>query len=296
MNDRILTLKVFVRVAHSGSFSKAAEQLGLSQPTISRMVSTLERDLKTPLISRTTRSTLLTVAGNHYLQRIEPILLKLEEANCLAKTSGALLGTLRVSLSSGLAAREVIPHLKSFRALHPALKLELILNEKPDSIVRDGIDVALINGELSDSTAVCRRVSTEPRVVVASPAYLDAHGKPQTPADIAEHQIISCPFMTDQRTWTLRCDDEWVSVKPRVWLKISVEEAAVIAAKTGLGLLMCSQRACHRELASQELIEVLPHWSAGSSPLFALFPAGRTVKRTAKVFIEYLAPRLHSAG
>jgi DNA-binding transcriptional LysR family regulator len=294
MHDRILSLKAFVRVAHAGSFSKAAAYMGLSQPSVSRLINALERELETPLVSRTTRLSLLTDAGKRYLERVEPILAKLEEANALPGSDSELTGTLRICLSVGFAIREVLPRLEQFHSLHTALRIELITAEKTQSSVRDGIDLALVGGELAASNSTCRRIGTERRMIVASPAYLLRASPLVTPDDVASHRAISWLPAPDSEIWALERDGRPVSVKPRIWLKVSAEEAAVSAAVQGLGVLMCSGRACRLEIQHGELRPVLSDWTIGPLPFYALFPGGRGTKRAARVFVDYLAEKLTS--
>ena len=179
MSDRILALKVFVRVARLGSFSAAARNLGLSQPSASRVVATLEREVGAALISRTTRALALTEAGIDYLNRVEPLLAALDEADHAARGTGELRGTLRVGLSSSFAAREVIPDLPPFISRHPALRVDLAIDDQYQNLVVEGVDVALRFGALANSNATARLLDSSPRLLIASPGYLRQAGTPR---------------------------------------------------------------------------------------------------------------------
>src|SRR3954462_5459833 len=130
MNDRLFALRLFARVARTGSFSRAGRELGLSQPSASRIAAALEREVGAALMTRTTRGLTLTEAGADYLARIEPILAALEEADHAARGTGELRGTLRVALTLGFGVREVIPLLPAFMQLHPALRIDLLMNDR----------------------------------------------------------------------------------------------------------------------------------------------------------------------
>src|SRR5690242_6452629 len=143
MSDRLLALRLFARIARTGSFSRAGRDLGLSQPSASRIASELERDVGAALMTRTTRGLTLTEAGADYLARIEPILAALEEADHAARGTGELRGTLRVGLSSSFAIREVIPRLPRFIRDHQALRVELVMSDQYQDLVTEGLDVAL---------------------------------------------------------------------------------------------------------------------------------------------------------
>jgi DNA-binding transcriptional LysR family regulator len=160
MSDRLEALRLFSRVARTGSFSAAGRELGLSQPSVSRIVADLEREVGAALLTRTTRAVTLTEAGSDYLARIEPILSALEEADHAARGTGELRGVLRVAVSSSFAVREVIPRLPAFLAPHPALRVDLLMNDQRQDLLGEGIDVALRFGALADSTAIARRLGT----------------------------------------------------------------------------------------------------------------------------------------
>ena len=124
MTDRLLALRAYVRTAHSGSFSRAGRELGLSQPSVSRILAGLEKEVGAALLMRTTRRVTLTDAGADYLARIEPLLSGLEEADHAARGTGELRGVLRIALSSSFGVREVIPRLPDFLERHPALRID----------------------------------------------------------------------------------------------------------------------------------------------------------------------------
>ena len=171
MNDRLASLRLFVRVARRGSFSAGGRELDIPQPTASRMIANLEREMGAALFTRTTRAVTLTEAGTDFLARIEPILAALDEAEHAVLGTGELRGVLRVGISSTFAIREMAPRLPRFMEKHPALRVELLTDDLRQDFVNEGIDVGLRFGALPNSTAVARRIGTWPRVIVASPAY-----------------------------------------------------------------------------------------------------------------------------
>src|ERR1700741_5224899 len=178
MNDRFFSLLLFVRVARTGSFSAAGRELGLSQPTASRIVAALERKVGAALLTRTTRAVTLTEAGAEYLARAEEILSALDEADHAARGTGELRGILRIASSTSFAVRTLLPRISSFADLHPALRIEFILNDEKQDLVGDAVDVALRVGALADSSAVARRIGTVYRTLAASPSYPCKGGPP----------------------------------------------------------------------------------------------------------------------
>src|SRR3954466_5241601 len=130
MSDRLTALRLFVRVARAGTFSRAAREFGLSQPTASRIVATLEKDIGARLFTRSTRALALTEAGAEYLARIEPALAVIEDADLAARGNGELRGTVRVAASSSFTLHVVIPRLDDFLKQHPRLRVVLLVNDQ----------------------------------------------------------------------------------------------------------------------------------------------------------------------
>lgn len=287
MNDRLFALRLFARIARKGSFSAAGRELNIPQSSASRTIARLEREIGAALLVRTTRAVTLTDAGMDFLTRIEPALAELDEAEHAARGTGELRGVLRLSLGTNFAVREVVPRLSAFMDAHPALQIELMMDDQRQDLVSEGVDVALRFGPLSDSTATARRILAWPRVLAASPAYLERTLPPRTPADLAQHAIILGPASLGGH-WSFRKDGAATSVKVEGRLMATASEGAIAAAVMGLGILMAPLGACLREVQSGELVRLLPEWDAGTVDLNAIFPNGRAAKASARVFVDYL--------
>lgn len=293
MNDQLAALRLFVRVARTGSFSRAARELATTQPTASRTIAALEKTLGAALFTRSTRALTLTEAGARYLERVEPLLAALEEADQEALGTGELRGVLRVGLSSSLAVRAVIPALPRFAERHPGLRIELRIDDGLQDLIVEGIDIALRFGALPDSTAVARRVLTTPRVVAASRAYLARAGTPATPDELASHRaIVGVPGV--DAGWTfIRAGHEDVTVRLDGQVAANQNEAAVAAAVAGLGIVATTREGCRAELESGALVQLLPDWDRGSVDVHAVFIGGRAAKPAAKAFAEFLLEALN---
>ena len=296
MNDKLLALRLFVRVARSGSFSAAARELDLSQPSVSRIIAALETDVGGALVTRTTRAVTLTDAGQDYLQRVEAILASLEEADHAARGSRELRGSLRVAMPGSFGVREIIPVLPGFLALHPALKVSLSMNDQRQDTVKDGVDVALRLGELADSTATARLIGRTQRLIAASPAYLAARGTPRTPADLGTHAAIVGPAGTSAGTWSFRKDGQSVSAHIDNRLTVSLNEGAVAAAVAGIGIVTTALWGCRAELASGALVRLLPDWTMGEVEVHGLFTPGRQPRPAARALVEYLIAAMRAAN
>jgi len=292
MSDRLFALRLFARVARKGSFSAAGRELKIPQSTASRTIATLEREIGVALFIRTTRAVTLTDAGLDFLSRIESVLAELDEAEHAARGTGELHGILRIGAATNFAVREVIPRLSNFMSRHPALQIDLMMGDQRDDLVMEGVDVALRFGSLSDSTATARSVLSWPRVLAASRAYLDSAGRPETPADLAQHAIILGPASLGGQ-WSFRKGDTATSFQVESRLTISASLGAIAAAVEGLGIVMTPLGACRRELERGELVRLLPAWDAGTVELNAVYASGRAAKPSARAFVDYLIAALH---
>jgi DNA-binding transcriptional LysR family regulator len=298
MNDRFFSLQLFARVARSGSFSTAGREMGISQPTASRIVAALEKQIGVALLVRTTRAVTLTEAGSDYLARTESILAALEEADHAARGTGELRGILRVAAPTGFAIRGILPRLSRFTDRHPGLRVEFILNDDRQDLVGESVDVALRVGVLNDSTAVARRIGTIHRVVVAAPGYLARAGTPSVPGDLADHAIIVGPAGRVMEGWSFRRDGKSVSVRVEGRFILNASDAAVAAAIGGLGILSTGDLSVINELEAGKLLRLLPDWEMGSADINVLLPAGRAAKPSARAFSDFMEaefPELRAA-
>lgn len=287
MSDRLFALRVFVRVARGGSFSVAGRALQLSQPSVSRIISNLEAEVGTQLLTRTTRAVTLTEAGADYLARVEPILAALDEADHAARGTGELRGVLRVGVATSFAVRQIIPRLPGFLDQHPALRVEMAMTDQRQNLIVEGVDVALRFGALPDSSATARLVGVSHRMLVASPDYVRRAGAPATPADLAAHAIIVGPAA--MIGWTFQRGGRETSIQVDGRVVVNVNEAALTAAVAGLGIASVGTWGCREEIARGELVHLLPEWSLSPVDIHAVVAAGRAAKPSARAFVDYLA-------
>ena len=288
MSDRLFALRLFVRVARTRSFSAAGRELGLSQPSASRVIAVLEREVGASLLTRSTRAVTLTEAGADYLARVESILGALDEADHCARGTGELRGALRVAASLPYALREVIPRLDRFLSQHPDLRVELVLSDQRQDLVADAVDVAIRIGHQPGANAVARRIGVSRRVLVASPSYLRRAGTPKTPADLAGHALIVGPASGSPEAWAFRKDGKTVSVRVTGRLTVTAIEAATAAAVAGLGIVSMGHLGCRAELERGALERVLPDWEMGHVEVKAVLTAGRAAKPAARAFVDFL--------
>lgn len=293
MNDRFYALQLFARVARTGSFSVAGRELGISQPTASRIIAALEKQVGAALFTRTTRAVTLTEAGQDYLARVEAILAALDEADHAARGTGELRGMLRIALSTSSAIRTVIPQIARFTDRHPNLRVEFVLNDEKQDLVGDAVDVALRIGSLADSSAVARKIGIVHRVLAAAPAYLAKAGTPRSPSELTEHSIIVGPAGRGAEGWVFKKDGKTISVRVDGRFILNGAEGATAAAVAGLGILSSGGLSMLTELERGLLVRVLPEWEMGSADIHVVLPAGRAAKPSARAFADFISDSLY---
>jgi DNA-binding transcriptional LysR family regulator len=283
----IFALRLYTRVARLGSFS-AARECGLSQSQASRIIADLETDLGARLLSRTTRAVAPTEAGAEFLARMEPILAALDEAEHSVREGGELRGLLRMSMPTSFGIRTVIPRLSTFAARHPNLHIQLLLEDRRQDLVRDAVDVAIRLGRLVDSTATTKLIATIPRVVVASPDYLQRQGVPATPSDLVQHRIVGGTSAAVPTAWMFERDgkEEVIPLEPH--FSTNENEGAIAAAVTGFGITSTSDWACRRELEDGSLVRLFSDWRMVGIPVYAYFPMGRATRAAARAAVDHL--------
>jgi DNA-binding transcriptional LysR family regulator len=289
MSDRLLEMSVFVRAAETGSFSRAAREFRMSQPSVSRMVASLEARLGVTLLLRTTRRVTPTESGALFLERARQILGDLDEAAQAARGVDSLHGVLRVAMSGSFGTREVIPRLPGFLAQHPQLRLELLISDRTDDLVLEGADMALRMGRLADSGFGARLIASAPRLAVASSAYLRERGAPETLADLSRHDCIVGPGLTGKPGWSFSRAGAATSVAVEGRVQVASAEGVMACVKAGLGIAVVSQWMCRAELARGELKPILPDYQLDPVEVHALYPAGRRPSAKVRTFSDYLA-------
>jgi DNA-binding transcriptional LysR family regulator len=292
MSDRLRELTAFVRAVETGSFSRVARELGVSQPSISRMVASLEARLDVKLLLRTTRRVAPTDAGRVFLERARQILGDLDDAENAARGVDSLRGTLRVALSSAFGIREVIPRLPGFAEQHPKLGIELLMSDRTEDLITEGADVALRLGPLADSGFGARLLGKAPRLAVAAPAYLARKGTPRMLTDLARHDCILGPGLSGRTGWSFTRSDRATSVTVEGPIKVASAEGVIACAKAGLGIALASRWMCRAELESGELVAILSDYQLDWVELHAVYPGGRRPSLKVRVFSDYFAAQL----
>jgi DNA-binding transcriptional LysR family regulator len=289
MSDHLQELSIFVRAAETGNFSKVARELGVSQPSVSRQMASLESRLGVKLLLRTTRRVTLTDAGGVFLERCRRILGDLEEAAQAARGADSLRGTLRVVTSGAFGTREVVPRLPAFLAQHPGLKIELLMSDRTDDLIAEGADIALRIGRLTDSVFGARLLASSPRLVIASPAYLARRGVPQTLQDLSQHETIVGPGLLGRRGWAFAGSGAVTAIAVDGRVQVGSADGVMACVKAGLGIAVVSRWLCRAELERGEVRSVLSDYVLEPVDLHAVYPAGPHPVPKVRAFSDYLA-------
>jgi DNA-binding transcriptional LysR family regulator len=293
MSDRLQELQVFVRAAETGSFSRAARELSLSQPSVSRIVGELEARLGVTLLLRTTRRITLTDAGALFLDRAREILSQIEDAEDAARGLDSLRGTIRLALPIVYGTREIVPLLPKFLSMHPLLRVEMQVVDARQDLVAEGADVAIRLGNLDDSSFGARKLATLPTMVVATPAYLAAHGTPKTPADLASHDCIAGPgnfFGRD--SWSFNRSGAEISVDVRGRITTNSGPGLFASVMAGLGIAIASTVMVGPEIEAGLLVQVLRGYKLPSVDVHAVFPGGPRPSAKVRALVDYLVAEL----
>ncbi len=292
MSDRLQELQVFVRAAESGSFSRAARELSLSQPSVSRIIGELEARLGVKLLLRTTRRITVTDAGALFLDRAREILSQIEDAEDAARGRDSLRGTIRMAIPIIYGTREIIPLLPKFLGMHPLLRVEMSVVDARQDLVAEGADLAIRLGELGDSAFGARRLATLSTMLAASPVYLAARGTPKTPADLASHDCIFGPGNFGRDSWSFNRNGTEMSVDVRGRISTDSGPGLFASVMAGLGIAMVSSVMAGPEVKAGTLVQVLRGYKLPSVDVHAVFPGGPRPSTKVRALVDYLAAEL----
>lgn len=288
--DRLAAMAVFAAVCDANGFAGAARRLGLSAPVVTRTVGALEAHLGVRLLHRTTRALHVTEAGARYLVQVRHVLAQADAADEIARGDQERPhGRLMISAPLIFGRMHVASLVRRYLALHPDTTAELQLNDRNVNLVDEGMDVAIRIGALDDSSLVARPLGSTRRVVVASPAYLAAHGRPSTPADLDAHHTISFGPAHGGRDWLFADPQDHmrelrVPIRPR--LVTNSGDAAIDFARDGGGLTRALHYQVATHVAAGELAIVLTDFEPAPSPIHALYPSARLLPARVRAFVK----------
>jgi DNA-binding transcriptional LysR family regulator len=285
----ITALRTFVTVVESGGFSRAAEVLDSTTAAVSRRVAGLERRLGVRLLNRTTRTMSLTEAGERYYRDLVDILRALEEADArVGGESAEPTGTLRITAPLSFGVRRLSPLLGEFMALHPRLRVMLVLDDGYRDIVSEGLDLAIRIGELKESTLVARRLADVQRYFCASPSYLERNGVPQRPADLTTHACLHYHNILLREEWTLVGPEGPETVAVSGPLSANNGDVLRDAACRGQGIVLLPDFIAEDALAAGRLQRILTDYEPLKYGLYAVWASGRFMPSKVRLLVDFL--------
>lgn len=289
--DRVFSLQLFIRVVETGSFSRAAEEFGITQPTVTKALAATEKRLGARLLHRSTRGVTPTEVGQLYYERCVTIAREIDEAeNVAALVQSEIGGTLRISTSVAFGRRVMVPLVLRYMRLNPRIVVDLSCDDRYVDLVEQGVDVALRMGRLADSTLGARSLGINPWLMVASPDYLRARGTVRKASDLSRHDCLIYSSVQGDARWTLAIPGG----KPRSFavkghLRSNSLSAVLDATVAAMGLAILPWYVAGPSVASGKVVQVLADHGLPPQDLHAVFPSPRLVPSKVSHFIEWLA-------
>ena len=288
--DRVQGISLFIRVIETGSFSKAAEDLGITQPTATKFVAAMEKRLGTLLLHRSTRGVTPTEIGRLYYEKCKTIAREIEEADDLASLmQSKVRGRLTISSSVAFGRRVLTPSILEFMSQHPELEVNLNMDDRYINLVEQGVDLAIRMRRLPDSSLGSRFLGTNPWTLVATPQYLSKHSAPKVPEDVQQHQALIYSTVQADHRWNFTDNSghsESIEVKgPFASNNLS---SLLSAARAGMGLAALPCYVAHQSIKDGILQPILEDWSLPSQEIHAVFSSPKHVPTKVSRCIDWL--------
>lgn len=283
-------LAIFVAVVESGSFSRAAEQLGQANSAVSRAVKKLETKLGVSLLNRTTRQLSLTEEGERYFRRVQLILQEMAAAeNEVMEHQHTPRGLLRIDAATPVVLHFLMPMIKPFRERYPEVTLSLVSSETFINLIERKVDVAIRVGTLTDSSLRARPLFKSSRRMIASPAYLAKQGTPQSVDDLKHHTCLGFTEPDSLNVWPIACEDGQL-YEITSGISSNSGETLKYLCLSGNGIACLSDYMTDKEIASGELFEVLADKRLPvEMPFSAVYYSDRAVSTRIRAFVDFLS-------
>ncbi len=291
--DRITANQLYVRVVETGSFSKAAADLGVTQPTVTKTIAALEKRVGARLLNRNTRGVGPTDIGQVFYDKCKSIQREIDEADSLpALLAARVAGVLRISTSVAFGRRVLMPWLLEFMQRHADVRIDLSVDDRYVNLVEQGFDLALRMGRLADSSLGARYLGMNPWTMVAAPTYLARAGMPHGPDDLARHDCLVYSSVQGDDVWHLT-DRRGRQTTVRVAgpFRSNNLSALLEATRCGLGIAILPLYVAHASLARSELRQLLPEYALPGQEIHAVYPSPKFVPAKVSALIAFLAAR-----
>jgi DNA-binding transcriptional LysR family regulator len=291
--DQMAAMRAFARVVEVGTFTRAAQLLGMPKPTLSKLVQGLEGHLRTKLLNRTTRRVTVTADGAAYYERVARILADIDELDgSMTLSQASPKGRLRIDIGTSLAMLILIPALPQFHARYPDIQIDLGVTDRPVDLVAENVDCVVRGGEISDQSLIARRIGEFDFITCATPGYLARHGEPRHPAELMRnHHVVGYFGAASARPFPMdfRRGEETEEIDGRYIVAVNDGNAYLAAGLAGLGIMRAPLFMVTEHLASGALRPVLRDWSTDSIPLHVVYPPNRHLSAKLRIFVDWAA-------
>ena len=291
--DKFADLEALTAVVDAGTFSAAGERLGVAKSVVSRRISQLEQRLGSKLLHRTTRRLALTDAGRNFYQRAVQILADLDDAEqSVTEETFELRGSLKLAAPLTFGLMHMSEAIADFLKMHPAIELNLDLNDRNINLVEEGFDMAVRIGKLEDSTLVSKRLGTSRHTTCASQSYIDTHGEPRHPGELQQHIGLQYSNIAYKQQWRYESPEgKIIHARPQIRIRANNGEWLAAAASAGLGITTGPTFILGKYIKDGDLVPVLNDYQRPSVGIYAVYPPGRLIPRRIQVFSDFLAGR-----
>jgi DNA-binding transcriptional LysR family regulator len=290
--DTFQSMRFFIAVAQSGSFTAAAQLLDTTTTNVSKTITALEARLHTRLINRTTRRLALTEAGMRYLERCEKIIDDVRDADEEAGTAQSLpVGRLKIHTMSAIGNHYVIDAIARYREIHPTVMFDLTLTNRVPDLLEEGFDMSIVLAhDLPDSGFVAQRLGVTYSVLCASPAYLEKRGIPNSPAALAEHECLRIVnTVMPAETWIFEGPEGMETITiPVSPLHINTADGMTVAINKGMGIGIQPIASAVDGLRAGTLVRVLPQYRMEELNLYAIYPSRKFIDAKTRTWVDFL--------
>lgn len=288
--DRFASMQAFVRVVESGSFSRAAERLGVTRAAISKQVRQLEEHLGVRLLNRTTRQVALTETGASFYERATAILDDMTEAELAAsRLNEEPRGILKIAAPMSFGTLHLADAVGDFMTRWPDVTVQLSLNDRFVDLIEEGFDVGVRIGKLTDSSLIARKIAPMPIVLCAAPDYVASRGAPASPEELRDHHCLHYGNLEAGGSWKLS-DQSGTIRNVTIASRICVNNGDVLrtVALAGQGIALLPSFLIGDDIDSGDLVRILPDYAAPEASLYAIYPPNRYLAAKVRVFIDHL--------
>ncbi|MPQ76729.1 LysR family transcriptional regulator [Hydrogenovibrio sp. JE_KL2] len=278
----------FARVVEAGSFTAAARDLGLSTPVVSKRVASLEHELGTRLLHRTTRKLSLTEAGSALYQHCVRLIEEAKMAEmAVARLNEAPRGLLRITAPFSFGSNQIAPAIPEFLERYPEVSVEMVLSDRIIDLAEDGFDLAVRQTDDPQPNLVAKRLTSTRKLICASPEYWRKHGKPLKPADLESHNCILYGSLSSNSEWVFNSKEREERVRVKGNFVVNGPEALREAAVGGLGVIRLTSIAILQEVKAGRLETALDEYASADTDIYLMYLPNRYLSKKTRVFIDF---------